>query len=56
MIGNIKKTFPPKTGMPEKQLLKDPGYVGGIKGPCCMLHDILQGCMNTMLKVSKEIE
>ena len=28
MIGNIKETFPPKTGMREKQLLQDPGYVG----------------------------
>ena len=27
MIENIKKTFPPKTGMQEKQLLQDPGYV-----------------------------
>ena len=27
MIGNIKRTFPPKTGMQEKQLLQDPGYV-----------------------------
>ena len=27
MIGNIKGTFPPKTGLREKQLLQDPGYV-----------------------------
>ena len=27
MIGNMKETFPPKTGMQEKQLLQDPGYV-----------------------------
>ena len=27
MIGNIKEIFPPKTGMQEKQLLQDPGYV-----------------------------
>ena len=26
MIGNIKRTFPPKTSMREKQLLQDPGY------------------------------
>ena len=25
MIGNIKRTFPPKTGLQEKQLLQDPG-------------------------------
>ena len=30
MIGNIKKTFPPKTGLREKQLLQDPGYVKDI--------------------------
>ena len=28
MIGNIKEIFLPKTGMREKQLLQDPGYVG----------------------------
>ena len=27
MIGNIKETFPPKTGMRENQLLQDPGHV-----------------------------
>ena len=27
MIGNIKEIFPPKTGLREKQLLQDPGYV-----------------------------
>ena len=31
MIGNIKKTFPPKTGLREKQLLQDPGYVEDVK-------------------------
>ena len=58
MIGNIKRTFPPKTGMREKQLLQDPdpGCVGGVEGPCCMLHGILQGCTNTMSKVLKEIK
>ena len=45
-----------KTGLQEKQVLQDPGYVGGVKGPCCMLHGILQGCTNTMSKVSKEIK
>ena len=33
----VKKTFPPKTEMQEKQLLQDPGYVGGVEGPCCMV-------------------
>ena len=27
MIGNIKRTFLPKTGMREKQVLQDTGYV-----------------------------
>ena len=31
MIGNIKKIFPPKTGLQEKQLLQDPGYVEDVK-------------------------
>ena len=42
MIGNIKKLFPPRTGMQKKQVLQDPGYVRGAEGPCCMLHAILQ--------------
>ena len=37
MIGNIKEIFLPKIGRQEKQLLQDPGYVGGVKGPCCMV-------------------
>ena len=56
MIGNIKEIFPPKTGLREKQVLQDPEYVGGVKGPCCMLHGILQRCTNTMSKVLKEIK
>ena len=56
MIENIKEIFPPKTALREKQLLQDPGYVRGVKGPCCMLHGILQGCTNTMSNVSKEIK
>ena len=32
MIGNIKRKFPPKTGLREKQVLQDPGY------PRSMLH------------------
>ena len=57
MIGNVKKTFPPKTGMREKQLLQDPGYVKGVKTTCCMLHGILQGCSKyPMLKELKEIK
>ena len=57
MIGNIKRTFLPKTGVQEKQLLQDPGYVEGVETACCMLHGILQGCMKyPMLKESKEIK
>ena len=42
MIGNIKKTFLPKTGLREKQLLQDPGYVEDIEdtllhAACCMV-------------------
>ena len=37
MIGNIKKFFPPKTGMQKKQVLQDPGYVDTVD-TCCMLH------------------
>ena len=35
MIGNIKEIFPPKTGLREKQVLQDPGYVEGVE---TMLH------------------
>ena len=38
MIGNIKETFPPKTGLRQKQLLQDPGYVERVETTCCMLH------------------
>ena len=31
MIRNIKKTFPPKTGLGEKRLLQDPGYVEDVE-------------------------
>ena len=37
VIGNIKRKFPPKTGMREKQVLQDPGYVDTVD-TCCMLH------------------
>ena len=57
MIGNIKEIFPPKTGMREKQLLQDPGYVEGVKTICCMLHGMLQGSTKyPMSKESKEIK
>ena len=55
MIGNIKEIFLPKTGMREKQLLQDPGYVEGVETTCCMVH--LQGSMKyPMSKESKEIK
>ena len=57
MIRNIKEMFPPKTGMREKQLLQDPGYVKGVETTCCMLHGMLQGSMKyPMLKELKEIK
>ena len=34
MIENIKRKFPPKTGMREKQLLQDPGYVDTVHAAC----------------------
>ena len=42
MIGNIKEIFPPKTGLREKQLLQDPGYVKDVRdallhAACCMI-------------------
>ena len=37
MIGNIKEIFPPKTGMQEKQLLQDPGYVRVVREMCAAL-------------------
>ena len=53
----IKEIFPPKTGMREKQLLQDPGYVKGVGTTCCMLHGTLQGCTKyPMEKESKEIK
>ena len=57
MIGNIKKLFPPKTGMQRKQVLQDSGYAKGLKSACCMLHAMLQDFMKyPMPKESKEIK
>ena len=57
MIENIKEIFLPKTGMWEKQLLKDPEYVEGVETTCCMLHGMLQGSAKyPMSKESKEIK
>ena len=44
MIENIKRKFPPKTGMQEKQVLQDPGYVDTVD-TCCMLHAMRQGAI-----------
>ena len=54
MIGNIKEIFPSKTGMREKQLLQDAGYVKGVEATCCMLHSMLQG--PTKYPMSKELK
>ena len=48
MIGNIKETFPPKTGMREKQVLQDPGYVDTVD-TCCMLHAMRQGAVELLV-------
>ena len=57
MMGNIKKLFLPKTGLQEKQVLQDPGYVEGIKSVSFMLQSMLQGCTKyPMSKESKEIK
>ena len=57
MIGNIKEIFLPKTGLREKQVLQDPGYVKGVETTCCMLYGMLQGCTKyPMSKESKEIK
>ena len=57
MIGNIKENFLLKTGLQEKQVLQDPGYVEGVETTCCMLHGILQGSTKfPMSKESKEIK
>ena len=37
MIGIIKRTFLQKTGLWEKQVLQDPGYVKDVEDSCCML-------------------
>ena len=49
--------WPIKTGLREKQVLQDPGYVEGVETTCCMLHGMLQGCTKyPMSKESKEIK
>ena len=53
MIGNIKRTFPPKTGLREKQVLQDPGYVEDVEDSCCMLHALCR-IMSKMLKILKQ--
>ena len=53
MIGNIKETFPPKTGLREKQLLQDPGYVEDVGDSFCMLHTLCR-IMLKMLKILKQ--
>ena len=58
MIKNIKEIFPPKTGMQEKQLLQDLGYIDTVD-TCCMQQDkeappniliILSVCVDTVDK------
>ena len=37
IMGNIKETFLPKSGMQKKQVSQDPGYIKDVKVACCML-------------------
>ena len=53
MIGNIKRTFPPKTGLREKQLLQNPGYVEEVGDSCCTLHTLCK-IMSKMSKILKQ--
>ena len=49
--------WPIKTGLREKQVFQNPGYVKGVKTTFCMLHGMLQGCTKyPMSKESKEIK
>ena len=40
MIGNIKKTFLPKTGIREKQLLQLPRYVKDFEDACSLQNNV----------------
>ena len=38
-VGKDQRAYLPiKTGLQEKQVLQDPGYVEGVETTCCMLH------------------
>ena len=53
MIGNIMRTFPPKTDMQKKQVLQDPGYVKDVEDACCMLHALCK-IMSKTSKILKQ--
>ena len=57
-VGKDQRAYwPIKTGLREKLVLQDPGYVKGVKTTCCMLHGILQRSTKCrMSKESKEIK
>ena len=57
-VGKDQRAYwPIKTGLREKQVLQDPGYVEGAETTFCMLHGILQGSTKCcMSKESKEIK
>ena len=44
MVRNMKETFPPKTGLQEKQVLQDPGHVEDVRDAllhaACFVQDI----------------
>ena len=40
-VGKDQRAYwPIKTGLREKQVLQDPGYVEGVETTCCMLHAV----------------
>ena len=57
-VGKDQRAYwPIETGLQEKQVLQDPGYVEGVETTCCMLHGILLGSTKChMSKESKEIK
>ena len=52
MIGNIKETFLSKTGMREKQLLQNPGYVRVVRE----MHAALVHACKIFVVVVRDVE
>ena len=49
----IGRTFLPKTGLQEKQVLQDPGYVKDVENSYCMLHALCR-IMSKTSKILKQ--